>query len=207
MAQKRSLPPFAPTSSTLLEWAVRMHEFLSDTGAEAEVLPQSVLLRHQTPNILSRAAVDGIVEFDPVTKTPIISIDGVWQPIMIAPTIVYEVLIAPLIVADTDGLVDVITLSIADLPANTYVANVSFVTEFTFLNDQVHWNIIGDLASPIFLKEAKDADEIVPFAFLFPFIWAGGPFSITLQVEVTGAGLTSATIQAANLYVIKQYEP
>ncbi len=207
MPLKRSLPPFAPTSKTLLEWATRMHEFVTDVGVEAAVQPQSVLLRHQVPSQLSRATENGILEFDPVTKTPLISIDGVWQPIMIAPTIVYEILAVPLVVADTDGLVDVITLSIADLPANTYVANVSFVTEFTFLNDQVHWNIIGDLVSPIFLKEAKDADEIVPFAFLFPFIWAGGPFSITLQVEVSGSGPTSAIIQAANLYVIKQYEP
>ena len=207
MPLRRSLPPFAPTSNNLLDWATKLHEFLSDTNAEATVIPSTVLLRHQVPSQLSRAAVDGLLEFDPVTKTPLISIDGVWQPIMIAPTIVYEILATPLTITEADGVVDVITLSILDLPANTYVANVSFVTEFMLINDQVHWNIIGDLVSPVFLKEAKDATEIVPFAFLFPFIWAGGPFSITLQAQVTGPGATEAIIQAANLYVIKQYEP
>ena len=185
-----------------------MHEFITDVGIEAAVQPQSVLLRHQVPSQLSRATVNGIIEFDPVTKTPLISIDGVWQPIMIAPTIVYDVLPAPVVVLESDGLVDILTLTIVDLPANTYVANISFVTEFVAINDQVHWNITGDLVSPIFLKEAKDAAEVVPFAFLFPFVWAGGPFTITLQVEASGPGIdTQVTIQAANLFVMKQYEP
>lgn len=207
MPGKRSLPPYAPTAPTLLEWAKRMHEFLTDAGAEAEVLPQSVQLRHQVNNELYRAVTDGILMYDPANNYPVISVDGVWQPIMIAPTIVYEILAVPLIIMEADGLVDILTLTIADLPAGTYTFSVSFVTEFSLINDQMHWNITGSVVSPVFLKEAKDADEVVPFAYSFPLIWGGGPFSITLQGFVTGPGATQVTIQAANLYVMKQYEP
>ena len=204
MALKRSLPPYAPTQSTLLEWATRMHEFITDVGVETAVIPQSILLRHQVDSELSRATEEGIMEWEPTLGHPVVSRDGEWEPLGYANVLFRATLANPLTITEAEGLVDVITLTEADIPAGLYVVTVSFVTHFQALNDQVTWQTIGDLVSPVFLKEAKDAAENIPFTYSVPAQLPEGPFTVTLQVGITGPGAADVIIETAHLFIVRE---
>ncbi len=204
MPGKRSLPPFAPTAPTLLEWAKRMHEFLTDTGSEAEVLPQSVLLRHQVANELYRAVTDGILMFDPESGHPVVSTQGQWIPLGFVNVLYHAELPAPLLITEAEGVVDVLTLDILDLAPGLYLATLTFVTRFLTQNDQISWQVVGDITTPIFLKEAKDDAEVIPFSFVVPVELPGGPFLTTLQVQVTGPGAADAIIEVAHIFLVRE---
>ena len=70
-------------------------------------------------------------------------------------TLRYKKLGSPFTVVET-GLVDVMVFTVDDLPAGVYIGTVSFVSQYTTANNQLTWQMTDDLASPMFLIEAKD---------------------------------------------------
>lgn len=119
-------------------------------------------------------------------------------------SLLYKKLAAPLVVTEAGGLVDVMTFTYDDLPDGLYVGTVSFVSEYTAANDQLRWQMTNDLASPQFLKESKDAAESIAFSYTFPIVWLGGQFTTTLQAQIGGPGQADVTIQAANIFLVKE---
>ena len=77
----RNLPQ-EPTGATLLMWAKEMHAYMSAVANNTSGMePRAILLEHQVPNRMARAAVDGIVMFDPALGKIVFSKAGVWEPL------------------------------------------------------------------------------------------------------------------------------
>ena len=163
--------------------------------------PSATIENHQTSIDIRAGEVTLSPDWDILAVSDIGSSSG---SLIIPNTIFLEELAAPLVITEAAGLVDILTLTEPDIPAGTYVFTVSFVTEFALINDQIHWNVTGDVTSPLFLKEAKDANENIPFSFSFPVTLFGGPFTATLHAQITGPGASDATIQAANIFLVRE---
>ena len=186
-------------------WALQMVEFLQDRSPrKGEVIPRVLSLQHQVGTELERAVGDGILMFDPVVGHPVVSIGGIWAPLGFVNVLFHEELPAPLLITEAEGVVDVITLTVPDLPPGLYLATLTFVTRFLTQNDQVSWQVVGDINTPIFLKEAKDDAEVIPFTFVIPIDLPAGPFSTTLQVQVTGPGAADAIVETAHLFLVRE---
>ena len=63
-------------------WARALHDYLTaQTRIGQQNNPLPVMLPHVSDNIVARAAVDGLVLFDPTAVTAIISLSGAWSPL------------------------------------------------------------------------------------------------------------------------------
>jgi len=79
------LPPNPSAFRSLNEWASQLYEFfLAQSRVGERTDPTPVLLAHQTGG--ERAAVNGILIYDPVTKEPLVASVGVWTPITALPS-------------------------------------------------------------------------------------------------------------------------
>lgn len=77
----KNIPPPPTDHRGLLSWARRLYNALTSPDAEFNARAQSVSLRHQVSSELSRAVEDGIIEFDPVQQTIVVSVNGAWVPV------------------------------------------------------------------------------------------------------------------------------
>lgn len=110
----------------------------------------------------------------------------------------FDRLPAPVTITEAGGEVLVLSL-VATLPAGDYLLSVSLVSQFTSANDQLTWRVGGSFPTPSFLKEAKDADEVQPFAYIFPQPWAGGEMTLEILASIDGSGNADVDILAANI--------
>jgi len=76
----RRSPP-NPSGVSYEQWASAMYMYLrglSEVRQSVEPLP--VLLAHRTANVVARASQAGILLYDPVYETPVVSQNGEWSP-------------------------------------------------------------------------------------------------------------------------------
>lgn len=77
----RAQPPSPQQFRTIEEWATEFYEFyLSQTRIREENDPLPVLLAHRTDGGLERATTNGIMLFDPIYDTMVVSENGKWEP-------------------------------------------------------------------------------------------------------------------------------
>lgn len=82
----RRLPPNPRQFRSLHEWATQFYDFLLTGSARNEKAdPMPVLLSHRSVNSLERASVDGILLYDPVYETTVVSVGGKWEPLRTVP--------------------------------------------------------------------------------------------------------------------------
>lgn len=80
------IPPNPNQSSDLRAWARQLYDYiLSESRVRQDNNPRPILLSHQVAGGLERAAAAGILMYDPVKKSAVISVDGRWEPIMSNP--------------------------------------------------------------------------------------------------------------------------
>jgi hypothetical protein len=116
----RALPPSPSEFRSLNEWATELYEFfLAQTRAGEDNDPLPVLLPHRTQGVMERAAVNGILLFDPDYDTPVVSETGAWEPLRNTPqfAISYDT------AATTDGAT--ITTGGAKVPFDTAEVEVA----------------------------------------------------------------------------------
>lgn len=79
------LPPNPAQFRSIEDWANQMYEWqLANTTIGTVVEPAAVLLAHQTGD--ERAAVNGILMYNPVTQEPMVASAGAWVPITTLPS-------------------------------------------------------------------------------------------------------------------------
>lgn len=77
----RGLPPNPTGFRSLSEWAQQFYEFfLARSRVAEENDPLPVLLPHRTSTTFERATPNGILLYDPVYNTPVVSVGGEWEP-------------------------------------------------------------------------------------------------------------------------------
>jgi hypothetical protein len=74
-----AFPPNPQFAKDWKEWANQMVEYIQDRG---QVVPQAVLLQHQTDSDISKATTDGILMYDPVSQQPVYARNGAWEPMV-----------------------------------------------------------------------------------------------------------------------------
>lgn len=110
----QNVPPSPSEFRSIDEWAQNFYEFyLSQTRIRDDNDPLPVLLPHRVDNIMERAAVAGILLYDPTYETPVVSEDGAWEPIRNVPQFVLQYDTA----STTDGAA--ITTGGAKIPFDT----------------------------------------------------------------------------------------
>lgn len=74
------IPPIPRPSSDVRTWATNVTAYLQALEtATKQVSPKVVQLLHKTDE--SKAAVDGLLMFDPVLGVPVYSHNGAWHPL------------------------------------------------------------------------------------------------------------------------------
>lgn len=77
----RSVPPNPKQFRNLQQWSEQLYEFfLAQTRITEKNDPQPVLLSHRVGGFRERAAVDGLLIYDPVYETIVYSQGGKWWP-------------------------------------------------------------------------------------------------------------------------------
>lgn len=86
MAQQQ-LPPNPAMFRDIQTWAAQFYEWtMAGTRVNEENDPLPVLLPHKIGGVIEeRAAVDGVVMYDPTLGKPVISIAGVWRSFTLDP--------------------------------------------------------------------------------------------------------------------------
>lgn len=70
----------------LNEWARQLFSYLNENQPnKQQVLPQVVLLPHQTADRNYSADINGLLMFDPVNKVVVVSVDGEWRQLQLVP--------------------------------------------------------------------------------------------------------------------------
>lgn len=76
------LPPNPQRFPNLRGWAEQLYRFLEQSQPIANrVEPQSVLLAHRTGGVSERASTDGLLLYDPVTRSVVVANNGIWEPV------------------------------------------------------------------------------------------------------------------------------
>lgn len=66
------------------KWAELLQEYLAGQANVAQrTQPQAVLLAAKVPSRPTSAAVDGVLMFDPVLGTVVVSVAGVWREVVL----------------------------------------------------------------------------------------------------------------------------
>jgi len=158
-------------------WARKLSVFLSsqeDRGGRP-TLPRPVLLAHSTDSAsnigLERNFVEGIMLYDPITKTVILSRDGIWAPLFDAVTV------ASLFSASSYGSMVVSAPTAgADIPVGSFIP----VTEFDSLPVTNRGVILDSGANTI----AFEVEGVYIFSFAFSIkhndVNSGREFSVRL---------------------------
>lgn len=76
------IPPSPAAYPTMEKWATAFYQYyIAQTGIGAAIEPAPLLLAHQTADVMARAAIDGLVMYDPIQQTVVYSEGGIWRPI------------------------------------------------------------------------------------------------------------------------------
>ena len=87
----RHLPPNPGQYRSLHDWARQLYEYIVGQAPIAgRVEPTPIIMSQRLDPLSARAAEDGILLFDPMACSPIVSAEGVWFPIREAPLLELE---------------------------------------------------------------------------------------------------------------------
>lgn len=203
---RKTNPPF-PSGGDWQQWARQLLAYLADRGeVDTENAPRPVLLSHQVGDPLTyRAFTNGVLMYDPTTG-PVVSYAGGWDAIITASAPVFPtfyastVLPAPILVTEAGGDTELTRLTVAVPEAGTYRIELGLVSEYLQANDRLLWWATGALASPVFMKEAKEVGETIAFSYALTFP-VSGPFELILWGSTDGPGAADVSVIAADLYM------
>ena len=103
---------------------------------------------------------------------------------------------------DENGLTPVHSLTVNPMPAGVYQVTVSATIETEGSAGEtveLEYDFNGD-KTPIHVDWLAN-DDVVPFTYVFPLEWPGGPLVAALAAQVTGPGSNSASILNSNIVI------
>lgn len=121
----------------------------------------------------------------------------------------FDSIAAPVVVDSDTTPVVVQNHTFLNLSAGLYELRLSFVFSSPDTNDYVQFTYsssTGDFADTTFRKEAQDADDQIPFSYMFAIDHAAaGDFNVTLSGILEANG-QDATVHASNIIIEKKGE-
>jgi hypothetical protein len=114
-----------------------------------------------------------------------------------------ETIPAPVLVTELNSPVTVVTLFAQRLPPGWYQATVNFRSRYDQSNDQLIWNIGGDVNLGPFIVQSVVAGEEIPFAYLSTFRIDDGEITLSLICSTSGPGAADVEITQAVLSLIR----
>ena len=97
------------------------------------------------------------------------------------------------ITSEADPGEEVVALFVADMLPGSYAIAYAFQVTYGTRNRLLYYGLTGDLADAVkFTKQVKDDDDLRKNRLYgYPFEWAGGDFSVGLNMYIeSGAGAT-----------------
>ena len=106
---------------------------------------------------------------------------------------------APVDVTEGNSPLTVLTLNAVGLPAGWYNAAINFRSNYQQANDQLIWEIAGDVNIGPFIKESKAAGEQLPFAYGSTVKITDGSLFLEFICSTEGPGAADVIVEAAAL--------